>query len=96
MPPVKYEGDCPADRAVSAAGGQGAGARERARRKCSNPPTVRLPVPVSVPPLIVRSAFVVDADVIESVPPEIVKGSVEVKLLIVSSASSSARYQPRR
>ena len=38
----------------------------------------------SVPPLIVKVDEVVNADAIESVPPLIVNGSVDVRLLIVS------------
>ena len=48
------------------------------------PLTVTLPVPVRVPPVIDSVLSIVDAAAIESVPPEIVSGSADVKLLIES------------
>ena len=45
-----------------------------------------LPAPPNVPePLIVRVLLVVEGEAIESEPPEIVKGWVEVRLLIESA-----------
>src|SRR5262249_10246806 len=49
-----------------------------------SPLTERSPVTASVPPLIVRVLLIVDAAVIDRLPPEIVKGSDEVRLLIES------------
>ncbi len=51
----------------------------------NSPPTATSPAPVSVPPpLIVRAPPIVDAAAIESAPPEIVSGSVDVRLLMES------------
>ena len=50
----------------------------------TRPLTVTSPVPVRVPPVIDRVLSIVDAEAIDSVPPEIVSGSVEVRLLIES------------
>jgi hypothetical protein len=50
----------------------------------NSPLTVIPPVPVSVPPVIERTLLIVDAAAIEIVPPEIVNGSDEVRLLIES------------
>ncbi len=52
--------------------------------RVSRPPTVMAPGSLSVPPPIVKVDEVVNADAIESVPPLIVKGWLDVRLLIVS------------
>ena len=52
--------------------------------RVTRPLTVTSPVPVRVPPVIDKVLPIVDAAAIESVPPEIVSGSVEVRLLIES------------
>ena len=54
----------------------------------SRPPTVMAPGSFSVPALIVKVDEVVNADAIESVPPLIVNGAVDVRLLIVSESLS--------
>ena len=55
--------------------------------RVTSPLTVTLPVPVSVPPVIESVLLIVEAAAIESVPPEMVRGSVEVRLLIESVTS---------
>ena len=52
--------------------------------RVTRPLTLTSPAPVRVPPLIVSVLPIVDADAIESVPPESVSGSVDVRLLIES------------
>ena len=52
--------------------------------RVTSPLTVRLPDPVRVPPVSERVLSIVEAAAIDSVPPESVSGSDEVRLLIES------------